>query len=123
MRKIDAEGAKSRGGERNRAEADRRKGQPPVLDEIAERHNEQEPGAVADLRHRHDQPGRLRREAKRLRDRSDQRLRVVDIGDDEAAGRSEQEDRADRNLRLRRELRRRSRRRRWRQSRRFHVIQ
>ena len=71
-----------------------------------------QPGAVADLRHRHDEPGGLRRKAKRLRDRPDQRLGIIDIGDDEAAGRGEQENRAGRNLRRRR-----------RQLRRLHMIQ
>ena len=101
-----------RSGERNRAQGHRGENQLPVLDQIAERDNEHEAGAVADLRHRHDEPGGLRRKAKRLRDRPDQRLGIIDVGDDEAAGRGEQEDRAGRNLRRRR-----------RQSRRFHMIQ
>ncbi len=62
-----------------------------VLEQVAERHDEQQPGAVADLRHGDDQAGGLRRQAERGADRADEGLGVVDVGDDEAASRRKQQ--------------------------------
>ncbi|MEY9883257.1 hypothetical protein ABIA43_004791 [Bradyrhizobium sp. USDA 328] len=84
-----------RGGEQRRgAERDHRADQGAVLDEIAERHDQQQPGAVADLRHGDDQSRRGMRQAERGADRSDQRLRIVDVGGDHATGRGEHEGQA-----------------------------
>jgi hypothetical protein len=62
-----------------------------VLDQIAERHDQQQAGAIAELRHRHDQSGGLRRQAEIGCDRSDQRLGIIEIGDDQPAGHREQQ--------------------------------
>ena len=96
-------GREGGGRERDRAERDADEHEPPVLDEIGERHDEKEPSAVADLRHGHDETGGLRREPERLGDRLDQRLRVIDVGGEEAAGGGEQQDRRRRDLRLARD--------------------
>jgi hypothetical protein len=59
--------------------------QPPVLDHVGQRHQQQEAGAVAELRQRHDQAGQARVELQRVGDRADQRLGVVDVGHAQAA--------------------------------------
>jgi hypothetical protein len=77
-----------------------KKAQPAILDEVAERHDEQQADAVTDLRHRDDEARGRRRKPKRLSDRPDERLRIVDVGDDEPAGGRKQQRRSGRNLRL-----------------------
>ena len=77
--------------QRRGAERDDGADQRAVLDEVAERHDEEKPHAVADLRHGHDQPGRRMRQAERGADRGDQRLGIVDVGGDHATGRGKHE--------------------------------
>jgi hypothetical protein len=84
--------------ERNGAESHRYQDEPAVLDEIAERHDEQEAEAISDLRHRHDEAGSSRGEAKGLGDLRDQRLPVIDVGDQKAAGGGERQDGAGRYI-------------------------
>jgi hypothetical protein len=62
-----------------------------VFQQIAERHDQQQAEAVADLRQRHDQPCRCRAEAERGADRAGERLAVVEVGGDQSAGCCEQE--------------------------------
>ncbi|MFK4587004.1 hypothetical protein ABIF55_002418 [Bradyrhizobium diazoefficiens] len=80
--------------QRHGAERDDGANQRTVLDEIAERHDEEQPGAVADLRHGDDQPGGGVRQAQRGADRGDQRLGIVDVGGDHATGRGKHEGQA-----------------------------
>ena len=77
--------------ERERARRDAKHDQPAVLEPVAERHDEEKPQAVADLRQGHDQAGRARRKADRRGDRADQRLRVINVGDDQPAGGGKQQ--------------------------------
>ena len=98
-RKTAAEGAKAAKASATALERRRYQDEPAVLDEIAERHDEQETEAIADLRHGHDEARRSRGKAKRLRDLRDQGLRVIDIGDKEAAGNGKRQDRAGRHIR------------------------
>jgi hypothetical protein len=83
-------GRKRRRQQRQRAEARHAHDQTPVLDEIAERHDQQQSRAVAELGHGHDQAGRLSRQPQIRGDRTDQRLRIIEIGDDQPAGHREQ---------------------------------
>ena len=78
-------------GERNGSERDDAEHQVAVLDEIAERHDQEQPRAVAELGHGDDQAGGLRRKAELGRDRTNQRLGIVEIGGDQAAGQRQQE--------------------------------
>jgi hypothetical protein len=78
-------------GQRQRTERHHAQHQPAVLDEIAERHNQKQPGPIADLGHGHDEARRLRRQAKFGGDRADQRLGIIDVGDEHAAGQRKQE--------------------------------
>ncbi len=64
--------------------------QPPVLDEIAERHDQQETRPITELRHGHDEAGRLGRQPQIRADRANQRLSVVEIGDDQPTGHRKQ---------------------------------
>ena len=77
--------------QRRRAERDDRADQCAVLDEIAERHDEQQPRAVADLRHGHDEASGRMRQAERGADWGDQGLGVIDVGGDHATGRGKHE--------------------------------
>src|SRR5471032_3522085 len=58
--------------------------QAAVFHQVAQRHDEQQAEAVADLGQRDDQAGRARRQAGGAADRADQGLRVIQVGDDQA---------------------------------------
>ncbi len=60
--------------------------EPAVFQQIAERHDQQQTGDIADLCQGDDQSGRLRRQAERRGDRSGQRLGIIDVGGDQPAG-------------------------------------
>ena len=73
----------------SKAEHGQRRGgedQELVLDQVGERDEEEQADAVADLGQAGDRPGKLRRDADLRGDRADQRLRVVEVGD-QGAGR------------------------------------
>ena len=72
-------------------EPEQDKDQPTVLDQVAQRCDEQETHAVADLRHRHDQACSTLRQAERGADGTGQRLGVVDVGGNQAATGREQQ--------------------------------
>ncbi len=80
-----------RAHQRQRGQPDQAAHQPARLDEVAQRHDEQQADAVADLREGHDQAGGARRQAQRGADRTCQGLRVVQVGHDEAAGGGQQQ--------------------------------
>jgi hypothetical protein len=64
--------------------------EPPVFQQIAQRDQQYQPHHITQLRQRHDQAGRPRRQADSGRDLADQRLRIVDVGHDDSAGRRQQ---------------------------------
>jgi hypothetical protein len=65
--------------------------QPPAIQEIAERHDQQQAEAVADLGDRDDAPDGGVADPESVRHRVEERLGVVDIGDGEAAGEREEQ--------------------------------
>ena len=83
-----------------RGERDRGERQAAVLDQVGERNDQQQAGAVAELGQRDDQSCAVRRQAQLGGDRRDQRLGVVDVGDDQSAGGGEQRRQARRKRRL-----------------------
>ena len=65
-----------------------------VFQQVAQRHQEKQAQGIADLREGHDQAGHCRRQANVWGNQLDDRLRVVDVGDDGAAAKREQHDHA-----------------------------
>lgn len=57
-----------------------------VLDEIAERHEEEQPQSVTDLGQRDDQTAGMQRQPDGFRDRAGERLGIIEIGGDQATG-------------------------------------
>ena len=76
---------------RDDAEREHGQDQPAVLEEIAERHHEEQAEAVADLGERDDQPGLRRRQAELGTDQAEQRLGEIEVGGDQAAGGGDKE--------------------------------
>jgi len=74
-----------------RSDADRDADQPAIFREVAKRHDQKQAGAITDLRHGHDQPCGMQRQAERRTDRTDKRLRVVDVCGNQPAGHSKEE--------------------------------
>ncbi len=72
---------------RQRRAAERRDDEPAILDEVAERNQQSEAGAIAALVEGHDQARGLIVETDRRRDQTDQRLGVIDVRGEQAAGR------------------------------------
>ena len=64
----------------------------PVFEQVGHRHDEEEPEAVAKLRQRRDQPRDAGRHADFRPDDIDQRLRIIEIGDDHPARHRHQQD-------------------------------
>jgi len=62
-----------------------------VLQHITQGHDEQQPQAITDLRERDDPAGQAQRDAGALADQADQRLRVVQVGHDQAAATGQQQ--------------------------------
>jgi hypothetical protein len=94
-------GGKGSGGERHCANTDDGHNQAPVFEQVAQRHHQQQPGAIAKLCHGDDQAGSGGAQAERRADRPRQWLAVVDVGDDQATGGGEQQSQPSRRLRLR----------------------
>ena len=65
--------------------------QSPRLDQVSQRHYEEQAQAVADLRERNDQASRAGADAERVTNWPGDRLRVIDVRDDEAARRRNQQ--------------------------------
>jgi hypothetical protein len=63
-----------------------------VFQQVAQGHDESQSQAVADLRQRDDQAGGARLDAGGPADRADQRLGVIQVGDNQAAGNGQQQD-------------------------------
>ena len=70
------------GDQPERGEQNRRQHEQLALDEIGQRHEEEQSGAVADLGRAHDDPGEIGRDPDLGADRGEQRLRVIEIGDE-----------------------------------------
>ena len=85
--------------ERDHRPAQRRRDQAPVLEQIAQRRDENKSGRIPELRDGHDQTRTRFAYAERAADRVEQRLRVVEIPNRETAGGSEHRDRCARHRR------------------------
>ena len=85
-KKIGAVGARARRRQRDSGQAEDGADEAPALQEVAQRHDQGEPEDIADLDQRHDQAGRLQRQAEAGADQADERLGIVEIGGDESAG-------------------------------------
>ncbi len=84
------------GGERGRQQAEQGGGggdqhQPAAFQQVGQRHQEQQAEGIADLRQRDDQAGPFGVEADIRGDQLDDRLCVVEVGDDGAAAQGEQQ--------------------------------
>jgi hypothetical protein len=93
-------GRRGRGDERRRRARHDREDEAPVLDEVAERHEREQSARVPDLRDRDDEARGRVADSERRPDRLEQRLRVIDVPDGEAACDREDRDRAAAQVRL-----------------------
>ncbi len=92
--RVGVRGQRQRGAGGDQAAHD----QAPVLEQVAQRHDEQQAEAVADLGEGDHQAGGARRHAEGGPDRADQRLGVIQVGDDDAGGGGQQQRHAARYL-------------------------